>query len=563
MSTNTLRRSSRIKSVVKYKNDSDTETSNSVLDNTLEAEIEEELKDIQEETQKPLELFSEKDVSGRKLYGFQTPVKKNSMMLKANQCRTPTTPVHLKTMSELKVVLDKIVIDKKTKKIIIHKNAAAKVSRKRFLPSVNSSGNESVSEDSEYIPTDDEANSESDEISNSSRESESFDTSEEEGNIMKERIEKKRGIVRNTLLKREVQNTPRQKTKNSRKTIVYKDCHIKTDEFFESQQEKTITSDRTLGRLRNTRLTEEKLGELLVNQNHVSTIHKKRIHSLIENYKSFFPMWHFIMEEGYSLLLHGLGSKRNLINDFHNEVLSDHPTLVINGFFPSLAIKDILNDIITEILDLDCPGSLNDCLELIEKVLAVNPNDRLYLLIHNIDGIMLRSNKAQNILASLAGIPNVRVLASVDHINAPLLWDHIKRAKFNFYWWDATTFLPYQAETSYESSLLVQQSGTLALSSLQNVFLSLTSNARAIYILLVKYQLNHIGGNYAGMLFKDLYQAAREQFLVSSDLALRAQLTEFIDHKLVRTKRNVDGAEYLTIPLDKGLLKQFLEQHDS
>lgn len=49
-----------------------------------------------------------------------------------------------------------------------------------------------------------------------------------------------------------------------------------------------------------------------------------------------------------------------------------------------------------------------------------NPNDRLCLIIHNIDGIMLRSNKTQNILASLAAIPNIHVVASVDHINAPL-----------------------------------------------------------------------------------------------------------------------------------------------
>lgn len=78
------------------------------------------------------------------------------------------------------------------------------------------------------------------------------------------------------------------------------------------------------------------------------------------------------------------------------------------------------------------------------------------------------------------------------------VWDHIKRAKFNFYWWDATTFLSYQTETSYESSLLVQQSGGFALSSLQNVFLSLTTNARAIYLILVKYQLNNNNNNFAG-----------------------------------------------------------------
>ena len=134
---------------------------------------------------------------------------------------------------------------------------------------------------------------------------------------------------------------------------------------------------------------------------------------------------------------------------------------------------------------------------------------------------MLRSNKAQDILSCLASIPNLCVLASVDHVNASLLWDQVKRSKFNFFWWDTTTFLSYQEETSYESSLLVQQSGSLALSSLRNVFLSLTSNAKSIYVLLATYQLNNNSNvNFTGMAFKDLYRAAREEFLVSSDLAL-------------------------------------------
>jgi len=45
--------------------------------------------------------------------------------------------------------------------------------------------------------------------------------------------------------------------------------------------------------------------------------------------------------EGFSLLLHGVGSKRNLINDFHSEIIADHPTLIVNGFFPSLTLKDV------------------------------------------------------------------------------------------------------------------------------------------------------------------------------------------------------------------------------
>lgn len=77
------------------------------------------------------------------------------------------------------------------------------------------------------------------------------------------------------------------------------------------------------------------------------------------------------------------------------------------------------------LLGLDCPTNSNDCLKLIEKILKNNSDDRLYLIIHNIDGIMLRSNKAQNILAGLATISNIRIIASVDHINAPLRKLHL------------------------------------------------------------------------------------------------------------------------------------------
>ena len=72
--------------------------------------------------------------------------------------------------------------------------------------------------------------------------------------------------------------------------------------------------------------------------------------------------------------------------------------------------------------------------------------------------------------------------------------------RFNWLWYDVTTFEPYTEETSYENSLLVQQSGSLALSSLIHVFRSLTSNAKGVFLLIGNYQLEHCkDGNYAGM----------------------------------------------------------------
>ena len=70
---------------------------------------------------------------------------------------------------------------------------------------------------------------------------------------------------------------------------------------------------------------------------------------------------------------------------------------------------------------------------------------------------------------------------------------------FNWLWKDVTNFIPYTEETSYENSLLVRQCGALALSSLSHVFNSLTPNAKGIFLLLAKYQLDHKdNSNYLG-----------------------------------------------------------------
>ena len=48
------------------------------------------------------------------------------------------------------------------------------------------------------------------------------------------------------------------------------------------------------------------------------------------------------------------------------------------------------------------------------------PDLHVYLIIHNIDGPMLRGEKTQSALGQLASIPNLHLVASIDHINAPL-----------------------------------------------------------------------------------------------------------------------------------------------
>ena len=67
----------------------------------------------------------------------------------------------------------------------------------------------------------------------------------------------------------------------------------------------------------------------------------------------------------------------------------------------------------------------------------------------------LQSPEAQHLLSELARCPAIRLLASVDHVNAPLLWDRRTAARFNWLCFDVTTYAPYHAEAQEMPSLLI------------------------------------------------------------------------------------------------------------
>lgn len=293
------------------------------------------------------------------------------------------------------------------------------------------------------------------------------------------------------------------RTTRSKKDLTYK---MNTDEYFASHSNKIVTSNHTLQKLKNPKLSEDQLVDLLNDVNvTVSSKHGSCMKELCSQSVNNFHKWMTVLNERFSVLVYGLGSKRNLLGQFQNELLSAQlPVVVVNGYFPSLTIKDVLDGILIDILERsDSSSNVYDTLEIIEDYFKRMSHEQLYLIVHNIDGEMLRNNKSQNILSQLAAIPNIHLIASIDHINTPLIWDHSKLSKFNFTWWDGTSFLPYTDETSFESSLLVQKSGALVLSSISNVYQSLTKNSKGIFMLIVNYQLlKKAEKHYQGMILK-------------------------------------------------------------
>lgn len=288
------------------------------------------------------------------------------------------------------------------------------------------------------------------------------------------------------------------------------------------------------------------------------------IGQLNQQHERLFDKWILQLRLGFNIVLYGLGSKRDLLEKFRTTMLQDSIHVVINGFFPGISVKSILNSITEDVLShMGTFQSVLDQRDWIMNRFKEDSSLELFLLIHNLDSQMLRGDNSQQILGQLSSLRNVYLIASIDHLNAPLMWDHAKQSLYNWLWYETTTYSPYTEETSYENSLLVKQSGSLPLSSLIHVLRSLTPNARGIFRLLMKYQLdNQDCPSYIGLSFQDFYQQCREAFLVNSDLTLRAQLTEFRDHKLIRTKKGTDGVEYLLIPVDSGTLADFLEKEE-
>ena len=107
---------------------------------------------------------------------------------------------------------------------------------------------------------------------------------------------------------------------------------------------------------------------------------------------------------------------------------------------------------------------------------------------HNIDGVNLRSSHVQQALSVLAAADRVHVVATVDHVNAPLLWDQEVAQRFNWVWHDATTYEPYLSEVTYEAPVM-GMSRDMAARGVGFVLRSLTPNHRDILGILALHQM--------------------------------------------------------------------------
>jgi len=225
--------------------------------------------------------------------------------------------------------------------------------------------------------------------------------------------------------------------------------------------------------------------------------HEDDVTILTNMHKASFEQWELELEQGFNICLYGYGSKKPLVLDFadHLYTNNDNPTVVIvNGYNPSLTIKDVLTTLASTILSPSqvqkLPLQQNALLDAILSTLS-SSSHHVHILIHSIDAPSLR--KHQSIISTLASHAQISLLASADTLTFPLLWDMSLRTAFRFVFHDTTTYLPYTSELDpvEEVNTLLGRSGRRVggKDGVAYVLRSLPENARNLYRILVAEQL--------------------------------------------------------------------------
>ncbi|KAF9041255.1 origin recognition complex subunit 2-domain-containing protein [Panaeolus papilionaceus] len=313
------------------------------------------------------------------------------------------------------------------------------------------------------------------------------------------------------------------------------------------------------------------------------------------------------IQAGFNILCYGLGSKRQLLNRFARDFCSKRGHVVVgNGFQPDFHLKDLLNSIESipalQKLDLSSTTVEKQASRINDFFSRSTQKAHLFIIIHNVDAAPLRNSKAKSILSLLAHNPKIHLIASIDHTNAPMLWtsSEIFARKppegssssskgFAWLWHDLTTLASYDFELAFVDrtslsgahtggarkkvdTLAAQNATAMSETAASHILASVTQKAKKLFALLGQRQLDAIEGTedaslndlqQYGMAYDVLFSSARDNFIATSDTALRSLLGEFRDHSLIVSAQSTAGSgEILWIPMRKERLANVLRLLD-
>jgi origin recognition complex subunit 2 len=267
------------------------------------------------------------------------------------------------------------------------------------------------------------------------------------------------------------------------------------------------------------------------------------------------------------------------MNDFWKTTLKPvGDVLAIDGYDRTVSVKDVLDLLVQLYLDdeeLAEGGTSDSTTERAQRIgsqmaqVQLKKKQPLYLVIHNIDGF--RNREDQYALSMLLdhsttdGVRTIRLVASVDHVNAStLLWDPATSAAFSFIWTEVNTFRPYieelmrgTEETKWRQSKRAKSLANAVASaeSIYEILNTIANKHTEVLKTIIELQINHPD---KPVRYDTCLKACTDKMIVTSDSNLRKFLTELKDHGIVDITRD-GGREMLRVPHSSERLQEILD----
>lgn len=354
----------------------------------------------------------------------------------------------------------------------------------------------------------------------------------------------------------------------------------------------------------------------------------------MQSAENFFQEWIWLTQLNFNLLLYGIGDKSSVALDFMGSYLHDEDVICINGSLDedNLFLGDNSENVVRRLLNLIWseilfpPGSsgsteglnglklefsilrfLDTTLDALKKHYALSSKElfgrnaagynlygnssnsvtsrtqearqhRLYILVLDIDGPFLSSPASQEVLSRLACCNLISLVATVDHVNSPLMWGHELLSRFRWTYHHFSTFECFDISSTFESMHCANGKASSAndaqvMSShagLEFLLRSLTSRHREVIhhlslleimrredsskkpqgleqevgvldsllvttdpVLENTYNKGECKWNSKGVFLDGLYEICRSKLIVHNLQNLNQHLRELIDHKLI------------------------------
>lgn len=319
---------------------------------------------------------------------------------------------------------------------------------------------------------------------------------------------------------------------------------------------------------------------------------ERQLRAIEDAYMQLFPQWAAELEQHFKLVFHGLGSKIRLLNLFVQTRLraavADRRVLLLDGYRADTSLLDLVQALEGLLYADQSPvddnyppartaarvderiAAILEKLDSLSRTGLTRPKP-IYLLIHSIDGPALRSPRSQAAIWTLSNHPHVRLLASLDHIKAPLLFptstpstSKASAGSRPMIYHHTPTLRPYTVEALASGCMSALYPQSLFLSDLQLlqgkeggmrgassaarakaaafVLASLTQKAKDIFYRIAARQIASVEPDVPlsrgetppfAMRYSSLFTEARDAFLANNVGQLEALLRELRDHEIV------------------------------